>query len=258
MKTKILIITGLWMTAVIPLHAQKTDIEDPYHPVYGFDTYEQENRRINKLEKTKEAEGKIDQQENKTFDIPFASENNTIEISIRNSTTRKMTDIVVSVEGMDNNGFKVMPKKKHITELAPGTKSLVIFSLTVNENTPANETAMLSFKAESSKGNVWEKKMKLKIDAPEQFELGQNYPNPFNPSTTIRYILPEAMQVQVTVYNMLGQRIATLVEEEQQPRRQQVRWDASRFASGLYFYRISAEGVNGKQIVENKKMLLIK
>jgi len=85
------------------------------------------------------------------------------------------------------------------------------------------------------------------------FALYQNYPNPFNPSTKISYDVPKASQVVLTVFDVLGQEVATLVNETQAPGSHTVTFNASRFASGLYFYRLSAGSS-----VQTRKMLLLK
>jgi photosystem II stability/assembly factor-like uncharacterized protein len=92
------------------------------------------------------------------------------------------------------------------------------------------------------------------MGVPEVFTLMQNYPNPFNPSTRIRYAIPAQANVTLRVYNMLGQEVATLVNNEVQQRGNYVAvFDAQKLATGVYFYRLEA----GK-FVETRKMLLIK
>ena len=94
---------------------------------------------------------------------------------------------------------------------------------------------------------------------PAVFALASNYPNPFNPATTIKYSLPQAADVELTVYNVLGQPVRTLVAEHQSAGRYVVEWDATNdsghsLSSGMYFYRLAAGG----EFLETKKMLLLK
>ncbi len=88
----------------------------------------------------------------------------------------------------------------------------------------------------------------------EHFALQQNFPNPFNPSTTINYQLPKNSTVDLAIYNMLGQRVATLVSGKQTAGRYSLQWDASGFASGVYFYRLKT----AKGIVLTRKLVLLK
>jgi endoglucanase len=75
---------------------------------------------------------------------------------------------------------------------------------------------------------------------PLQFQLHQNYPNPFNPSTTIHYEVAVAGSVTITVYDVLGRQIRTLMNEEKQPGAYSVSWDASDVSNGIYFYQMRA------------------
>ncbi len=90
-------------------------------------------------------------------------------------------------------------------------------------------------------------------EIPSKYELSQNYPNPFNPSTTIRYAMPQAGNVKLTVYNMLGQQVTTLVNGYKQAGTYSVTWNASNLASGIYFYTLQTGA-----FVVSKKMILIK
>jgi len=83
------------------------------------------------------------------------------------------------------------------------------------------------------------------ISTPRSFELAQNYPNPFNPTTTIRYEIPISCRVSVKVFNILGQEIATLVNEQEQAGRYSLEWNASSEASGVYFCRFEATPISG-------------
>jgi len=88
---------------------------------------------------------------------------------------------------------------------------------------------------------------------PKQFDLSQNYPNPFNPSTTISYALPTDEFVSLTVYNVLGKAITTLVNEQKHAGSYNISFNASELPSGVYFYKLIAGNY-----VSIKKMLLLK
>jgi hypothetical protein len=99
---------------------------------------------------------------------------------------------------------------------------------------------------------------------PAAFALHANYPNPFNPTTVIAFDLPEASNVKLTVFNVLGQQIATLVNGSVAAGYQSVVWDADNHngtavPSGIYFYRVEARSLTTNQeFVEVRKMLLMK
>jgi len=88
---------------------------------------------------------------------------------------------------------------------------------------------------------------------PLTFSLGQNYPNPFNPSTIIEFALPNPGFVTLSIFNTLGEQVATLVSENLTAGSYKYEWDASELTSGIYFYQLSAGN-----FVETKKMVLLK
>ncbi len=91
------------------------------------------------------------------------------------------------------------------------------------------------------------------ISLPGSFELDQNYPNPFNPTTTIRYMLPQAAHVTLTVHTILGEQVDVLVSGEQESGVHEIRFDGSQFVSGVYFYTLHAGNV-----VTTRKLALVK
>ena len=90
-------------------------------------------------------------------------------------------------------------------------------------------------------------------EVPSEFLLSQNYPNPFNPSTKIKYSVPQPSQVQIKVFDVLGNEIETLVSEEKPTGTYEITWNAASLPSGVYFYQLQAG-----EFIQSKKMILIK
>ena len=93
---------------------------------------------------------------------------------------------------------------------------------------------------------------------PDKFKLDNNYPNPFNPITSLRYALPEDGIVNITIYDMMGRRVKTLVNSSQTAGYKSIRWNATNnrnepVSAGLYLYSIQAG-----EFRQTKKMVLLK
>ena len=122
-----------------------------------------------------------------------------------------------------------------------------------------NSSLVSPFKIPLAGNGVLTSVMQASSLIPDHYFISQNYPNPFNPSTMIEYGLPANSSVRLRIFNILGQRVATLYDGEQSAGYQKVQWNA-RVASGIYFYRIDATSVDGsiKHFIETKKMLLLR
>ena len=88
---------------------------------------------------------------------------------------------------------------------------------------------------------------------PDGFALSQNYPNPFNPTTNINFSVGKLSHVELSVYNVLGQKVATLVDQRTPAGAFRVAWDASNMSSGLYFYTMKTDN-----LTVTRKMMVIK
>lgn len=97
----------------------------------------------------------------------------------------------------------------------------------------------------------------VEVASPEEFVLLQNYPNPFNPSTKIGFSIPVTSNVSIDIYNVVGERVATVVSQTLEAGYHSVDFDASSLSSGTYVYQLKANGPNGN-FVETRKMLLMK
>ena len=123
--------------------------------------------------------------------------------------------------------------------IAPGTSRTLSFALVAGDSSLAN----LQQNADAAKAK-W-RRLTVGIaesgsSVPLQYELRQNYPNPFNPTTAISYQLIAISHVSLDIFDVLGRKVTTLVNDVQQPGIYTIRWDASQYPSGVYFYRLEA------------------
>lgn len=149
-----------------------------------------------------------------------------------------------------------------------------VYSGTTGENKRGSDAPFrLSLRYEESEIPIGTEETELKIlewidptgvedddeYAPEAYSLQQNYPNPFNPETSIEFSLPLSSKVSLIIYNTLGEQVEILMNKELASGLHRVVWDAKRHATGIYFYTISANALDGsKTFRETKKMLLLK
>lgn len=108
----------------------------------------------------------------------------------------------------------------------------------------------------------YSEEIKVDIVAPSKFNLSQNFPNPFNPSTLITFNLAEASKVRLSIFNVLGQEVSLLLDEDLAAGSHEVTFDASTvpggLMSGVYFYKIEAKGIDGSVFNSIKKMIFTK
>jgi hypothetical protein len=93
-----------------------------------------------------------------------------------------------------------------------------------------------------------------KVQRVNTFVLHQNYPNPFNPTTAIGYQISAISDIELSIYNQLGERVSTLISGRQDAGIHEVVWDASGYASGIYYYTLSTDA----GFIRTRKMILLK
>nr|MBP9212564.1 carboxypeptidase regulatory-like domain-containing protein [Bacteroidota bacterium] len=146
-----------------------------------------------------------------------------------------------------------------ISGLAPGQYSVFVDKAGYDESSVASVSASYDLLGNPQSGSAnFTLNSVLGVNVvstvvPELFTLEQNYPNPFNPSTTIRFALPAAAQTVLKVYNVVGQEVATLVNEYREAGTFEATFDASKLSSGIYFYALKAG-----DHTQARKMVLVK
>lgn len=104
----------------------------------------------------------------------------------------------------------------------------------------------------------YSKEVEVEVGAPKEFSLSQNYPNPFNPSTKISFNLAVDSKVTLRIFDVLGQEITTLVNRQMNAGKHDIQLNATGLNSGVYFYKLEADGINGQNFSSIKKMILTK
>ena len=164
----------------------------------------------------------------------------------------------------NNQGFEIERSEDNISfaniGYVPGfgtsteAKSYSFTDQSVNSGTHYYRLKQIDFDGSFNYSGVVE----VDVALPTEFSLEQNYPNPFNPSTTIQFSLPVDAQVTINIYNLVGEKIAEAVSGNFTAGLNKVTFNASQLTSGVYFYRLDANGINGKTFSDVRKMSLLK
>lgn len=190
--------------------------------------------------------------EEQAYEVPFASKGNVIALTVANVTEAPMQK--VQITAAEAPAWLALERTTHTLErIAAGKEISVRFRFAVDKEAPVGQKATLRLEITSVAGLVQVHEIRLRVAPPATFKLYGNYPNPFSRSTTLAYDLPEATRVRIAVYDVLGRRVAVLLDEKQEAGHRKVRFDGGRLSSGIYFYRIEA----GDR-VETGRMLVVK
>lgn len=165
---------------------------------------------------------------------------------------------------LNNSGFEVERSEDNFSftgiGFVPGhgttteTKSYGFTDQSVTSGTHYYRLKQIDYDGSFSYSSV----VKADIPIPTEFTFEQNYPNPFNPSTTIQFSLPVDANTVITVYNLVGEKVAEIINGDFSAGTHKVTFDASNLSNGTYFYRIDAAGGNGNIFSGVKKMVLLK
>jgi len=182
----------------------------------------------------------------------------TQQVVIQNIGTETLNINSINITGVnsvnfdtDTSLFSVAPGDSQIMQVNFTPDSLGVFSalLSINSDGGFNYVSLSGIGVEDSLSDI----PYYDVVIPTEYTIQQNFPNPFNPTTSIRFGLPKANQVKIDVYNMLGQRVEELLNENKQAGYHSVKFIGSDFSSGIYFYKIQAG-----EFIKVKKMLLVR
>jgi hypothetical protein len=165
---------------------------------------------------------------------------------------------------LNNSGFEIERKSQNGSFVnigfKPGfgtTSEPKVYSFTDNSVSAGTFTYRLK-QVDHDGTSTYSPEIEVDVTAPAEYSLSQNYPNPFNPSTTIKFGLRVESRVSLKIFNTLGQEVMLLINENREAGVHSLSFDASKLSSGVYFYKIEANGVDGSTFAETKKMILTK
>ncbi len=160
----------------------------------------------------------------------------------------------------DSKNLKFNQTEKMIENITQGEETEATFTFDVDYNIGNVEADTIEFMITDNKSVYLTKQFILQYTLPTEYKLEQNFPNPFNPTTKIRLSIPnvtlsevEGSHVQLKIYDILGNEVTTLVNEQKEPGYYEVDFSASSYASGVYIYRL----ISGN-FISTKKMLVLK
>lgn len=189
--------------------------------------------------------------------LPFGSSGNSIKLTVENTSATAVQNVTVRVSNIPS-WLQFVARECTIKEIAPGGEDLALFTFSVDNSAPVGQNRTLTFAVSTPSGQNWMKEITVSVAPPERFEVFQNYPNPFNPTTTISYQLPAKSRVTLTIFNLLGQEVATVFEGEKEPGYHQETWSAAAASSGVYVAQVVALDDRGNRWVARRTMLLLK
>jgi len=186
------------------------------------------------------------------YEIPFNSKGNVIGLSVNNTTKSDFNNVLVEVESTPD-WIKFSSKKIELTKVPQSKEMIAKFLFDAETTMNTGQSSDIKFKITTNEGREFFKTINIKSSLPDKFELNQNYPNPFNPTTKITFTLPKDSKVNLSVYNILGERVVELVNGEKKSGYYEYDFDGRRLASGMYIYRLETG-----EFSSVKKMLLLK
>jgi hypothetical protein len=149
-------------------------------------------------------------------------------------------------------------KEISVDAIDGGSDGVARFTFSVLDHAPIGEAVDVTFSVFSGDHRLAARTIRLAADAPSEYRLDAAYPNPFNPAATISFQLRQAAHVTLEAYNVIGQKVATVVDEKRDAGVYRVSWDAGRLASGTYILRMEVDDGTGAQVVRTRTLTLLK
>ncbi|HUI30788.1 MAG TPA: FlgD immunoglobulin-like domain containing protein [Candidatus Acidoferrales bacterium] len=192
-----------------------------------------------------------------TWQIPFASSDNTISLSIQNNSSTEAKNVSVAFNKIPS-WLKFKESIATIKSISANASGDAVFTFSVDKKAPVGKDTTLSATITTTDGQSWTKEIKISVGAPKDYKLYNNFPNPFNPSTKIAFELPKASHVKLIIYDVVGREVVEVADADYPAGYTELTWNGTSkngpmVSSGVYFYRISADKWS-----KVKKMMMVK
>jgi len=191
------------------------------------------------------------------WQIPFASSDNTISLSIQNGSSIEARSVSVTFNNLPP-WLKFKSNTFLIKSIAAKSTGDAGFIFSVDRKAPVGKDTTLTATISTTDGQSWTKDIRVTVGAPKDYKLYDNFPNPFNPSTKIAFELPKVSHVKVTIYDIVGREVTQVADADYPAGYNELTWNGFNrngniVSSGVYFYRINADQWN-----KVKKMMMLK
>ena len=191
------------------------------------------------------------------YEPEFLSAGNEIELETFNKTSQSKQGIIIRAEAAAE-WIRIEPGEVEIPEIRSNSGLSTVFQFSLGEKAVPGREEKIILKVYEQGRLSKEKEITIKVLPPKEYTLRQNYPNPFNPGTKIGFSLPVKSKASLKIYDILGREFDALSSRELEAGYHEIEFNAGAMASGVYFYRIEAEGEAGKKFVQTKKMMILK
>ncbi len=187
-----------------------------------------------------------------TWQIPFASTDNTISLSIQNNSSLEAKGVSVAFNKLPT-WLTFKANTITIKSVAANASGDAEFTFSIDKKAPVGKDTTLTATITTADGQstrgasqAWTKDIKVSVVAPKNYKLYNNFPNPFNPSTKIAFELPKASRVKLIIYDIVGREVAQVADADYPPGYTELTWNGlnrngNLVSSGVYFYRISTD-----------------
>ncbi len=204
------------------------------------------------------------------WQIPFASADNTISLSIQNNSSVEAKNVSVTFNNLPA-WLSFKSTTALLKDVSANSSGDAEFTFSVDKKAPVGRDTTLVATISTSasplgNGQTWTKEIKVTVGAPKDYKLYDNFPNPFNPSTKIAFELPRASHVKLMIYDIVGREVVQVADADYPAGYTELTWNGmnkngNAVASGVYFYRLVVSGVepvSTDKWSKVKKMMVLK